>query len=309
MFGFLIVNKPSGLTSRRVVDRVKNMVRPWKVGHCGTLDPLASGVLIVCIGPATRLARFVLEMKKSYIADFRLGVCSPTDDLEGELSSMASAPLIQFGQLHDVIPDFVGSIQQKPPAYSAIKLNGKRAYRLARAGQRVELQDRSVEIDDIAVTRFDYPDFQLNIACGSGTYIRSIGRDLGHRLNSAAVMTGLQRTGVGPFRIAEAVEFDEIDPATIRKHLVPPINIFKANQVVQLDSRQLQELVHGGLFSADTWPCSSVQNRLVAVDEQGRLLAILTPFSSGTFKPQLNFAHYYLDHSESGTVHQSRDSS
>ena len=209
-FGFVTLNKPPGISSRKAIDTVKWLVKPAKVGHTGTLDPLASGVLVVCLGPATRLASFVQELPKTYIGEFRLGVTSASDDVETEMQEIPAVESVDAEQLTAALPEFLGEISQIPPAFSAIKLQGQRAYQLARQGVDLDIQPRVVHIHSLQLVDFDYPKFKLKIECGSGTYVRSLGRDIGMRLNSGAVMTSLVRTAVGQFDLE-----DSVDPAEL----------------------------------------------------------------------------------------------
>ncbi|MFG0335132.1 MAG: tRNA pseudouridine(55) synthase TruB [Maioricimonas sp. JB049] len=226
MYGLLSINKPTGITSRDVVNVVQNLVRPAKVGHAGTLDPLATGVLIVCVGPATRLVQYIQELPKQYRAQFELGKRSDTDDTEGAVEDIPDAPVVSREQLDALLPQFVGRIEQTPPVYSAIKVKGQRAYQRARAGKPVELKPRPVTVYRCELTGFNYPCFSLDVECGAGTYIRAIGRDLGAALNSGAVMTALQRSGVGPFDVSSAVNLDEIDADTLPRLLQDPAVAF-----------------------------------------------------------------------------------
>ncbi len=293
MFGFLCVNKPVGMSSRQAVDRVKRWVRPAKIGHAGTLDPLASGVLVLGIGPATRLMKFVQQQTKYYRGTFQLGVSSATDDLEGELIKFENPPLVDSTRVQGVLPEFTGKITQVPPAYSAVKINGQRAYRLARKGQDVHVKSREVHVHSIELTRFDYPDIELLIQCGSGTYIRSIGRDLGKRLNSAAVMTGLVRTQVGPFKIDQAVLPDEVDLRIVEENLVPAIDIFCDLHRAPLNRQQIHGLRNGTFFPAAAFPEIGDADQIAVTDARGRLLALLSRRGDDRFKPELNFVHSY----------------
>src|SRR5262245_44228837 len=171
-FGLLNLNKPAGWTSRRVVDCIQKLVRPAKAGHAGTLDPLATGVLIVCVGQATRLIDYVHRMRKRYTGTFLLGRESQTEDVEGDVVELVNPPVPTRPEIERAAREFLGTIQQRPPAYSALKVAGQRAYDLARAGKEVQLDARPVEIFRIEVQRYDYPALVLEIECGSGTYVR-----------------------------------------------------------------------------------------------------------------------------------------
>jgi tRNA pseudouridine55 synthase len=221
--GILNIDKPAGITSRRVVDHVAKLVRPEKAGHAGTLDPLATGVLVVCVGKATRLNELIQEQPKSYHATFLLGRESDTDDVTGTVTEPAIARSITREEIERSLPSFVGRIEQVPPAFSAVHVEGRRAHERARAGQSVELAPRRVEVFRLEITRFAYPELELDIDCGSGTYIRAIGRDLGQVLGCGAVMSALVRTRIGAYRIESAIPLDQLTDETLETSLLDPM--------------------------------------------------------------------------------------
>ena len=200
MFGFLNLNKPAGVTSRDVVNQVQRLVRPEKVGHAGTLDPLATGVLVVCVGRATRLTEYVQRMPKHYSATFLFGRQSDTEDIDGQVIELADPPQPKRDQIEATLPKFLGEIQQVPPAYSALKVEGRRAYDLARRGEDVQLAARPVVIYELRIVAYEYPELRLDIVCGSGTYVRSLGRNIARTVGTQAVMSALVRTAIGNFR-------------------------------------------------------------------------------------------------------------
>jgi tRNA pseudouridine55 synthase len=222
-FGILNINKPAGITSRRAVDHVAKLVRPEKAGHAGTLDPLATGVLVVCVGKATRLIELVQEQPKSYHATFLLGRQSDTDDITGTVTEVPVAREVTRKEIESRLPEFVGRIEQVPPSFSAVHVDGRRAHERARAGQSVELSPRTVEVLRLQITRFAYPELELDIDCGSGTYVRSISRDLGQVLGCGAVMSALVRTRIGPYRIEDAVGLDQLTRETVDAALLDPM--------------------------------------------------------------------------------------
>lgn len=294
MFGFITLNKNAGITSRRAIDTVKQIVHPAKVGHSGTLDPLASGVLVVGIGPATRLTRFVQEMPKTYVASFRFGVRSRSDDIESELIHIDNAKPFEQETLEAKLPIFIGDISQVPPEFSAVKVDGKRAYKRARAGESFEIKPKQVTVYSIEILGFDYPNCQLKISCGSGTYIRSIGRDLGISLESGAVMTDLVRDSVGCFQIEEAISNELLNLDSIQQNFVSPTKIFEEHHQITFSNKQIEDLAQGALFSTAELKHSTPAQHLAAVDSNRNLLAILSPHKSGAYKPEINFVHYYL---------------
>ena len=285
MFGLLNINKPSGITSRDVVNRVQRLIRPVKVGHAGTLDPLATGVLVLGLGPATRLTQYVQKMKKSYRGTFLLGKTSDTEDIEGQVEALDAA-IPTRDQLNAVLPQFLGEIQQKPPAYSALKVAGRRAYDLARAGETVELAARPVMIYDLAIVEYEYPRLVLDIVCGSGTYVRSLGRDLAVAVETGAVMSGLVRTAIGPFSVDTALPADDVSLETIREQLAPARLAVADLPATKLDEAQLTEIRHGRLID-----CEHTRDvpEVAALDGDGNLVAILVP-RRGRWGPARNFA-------------------
>ncbi len=294
MFGFLCVNKLRGESSGHVVAIVKRLIRSPKVGHAGTLDPLATGVLILCLGPATRLTRFIQEKTKSYIGDFCLGQTSRSDDTECELEPVRNAPLISRQQLLDTLPEFTGDILQKPPQFSAIKIGGQPAYRLARQGNQVDLRERRVHVDSIELLEFDYPNFRLEIVCGRGTYIRSIGRDIGLRLSSGAVMTGLARTAIGRFKLQDAIPSNELSYISITQAIRPPMEAFDQLPSVSLTPPLIRDIAHGTLLPAQQMAIDPKAETVVAVDDQRNLVALLTRLDGDKFKPTINFAQHFV---------------
>ncbi|MDB5310357.1 MAG: truB [Gemmataceae bacterium] len=221
MKGLLVIDKPAGVTSRDVVNRVQKWFpRKTKIGHTGTLDPLATGVLVVCVGAATRLADFVQAMGKTYHSRFRLGLTSTTDDADGELTLQADATPPSRGEIDAAVASFIGTIEQRPPAFSALKLDGRRAHSLARQGKVVELSARPVRIDEIRVRGYEWPFLDVEIDCGKGTYIRSIARDLGEKLGVGGMVETLRRTRVGPFHVEHGVGLD-VPPDEVRAKLLP----------------------------------------------------------------------------------------
>jgi tRNA pseudouridine55 synthase len=287
--GILNVNKPPAWTSRDVVNWVDRLCRPSKAGHAGTLDPLATGVLVICVGQATRLIEYVQRMRKRYRATFLLGRSSDTDDTEGDITVNSDAPMPSRMDIDDALQRFVGSISQRPPAHSAIKVQGRRAYRLARQGVAVELAPRVVEIHSLRVFRYDYPALDLDIECGSGTYVRALGRDLAAELGTTAVMSALERTAVGAFRVADAVALDELSAETVSKHLEPPITAVTELPKVELDDAQLNEIRHGRSISFGGSAGAS-SPEWAAVTATGELAAILREKRPGELWPRRNLA-------------------
>ncbi len=244
MHGLLVVNKPAGITSRKVVDRVEAWFPGVRVGHAGTLDPLATGVLVLCLGQATRLIEYVQRMRKTYRTGLRLGATSDSDDADGTITPLPDPPQPTPEQLETVLGESLGEIEQVPPAHSAAKVAGRRAYWSARKGRGVELPPRRVRIDRIDVLRYRFPTLELEIECGKGTYIRSIARDLGRRLGCGAYVETLIRTRIGPFQVSEALALNA-DAGQARGHVLPLRAAVTDLPSAVLPEESIQRLRHG----------------------------------------------------------------
>jgi len=210
--GILIINKPSGLTSHDVVNRVRRATKIRQVGHTGTLDPMATGVLVVCLGQATRVSEYLLGHNKAYHATIRLGVETNTYDADGEIVATQEVK-VDRATLEQALAQFVGEIQQVPPMYSAIKREGQKLYELARRGIEIEREARSVVIRSIELRGYQAPDVTIDVQCSAGTYIRSIAHDLGAALGTGGHLIDLRRTAAGPFTIEQASPLDAFEAA------------------------------------------------------------------------------------------------
>lgn len=239
--GLLLVAKPSGITSHDAVDAVRRAAGVRKVGHAGTLDPMASGLLVMGVGRATRLLRFLGDLDKEYEGTGRLGVETDTLDADGEV--VRTSPVaVSASDLRAAIETFVGAIEQTPPAYSAVSVGGERSYHAARRGEALEMPLRSVHVDAFDLARFDAPDFDFRVVCSSGTYVRSLVADVGARLSCGAHLTRLVRTRIGPYRLSEAVPPDEArDPLPIERAVahLPRIEIEAEEAVAARHGRPL----------------------------------------------------------------------
>lgn len=272
MFGVLAVDKPAGMTSRGVVNRIERLVKPLRVGHTGTLDPMATGVLLLAIGSATRLVEFSHLQSKSYEAEFWLGHISDSLDTEGPVQKIDGAPEVSPEQLAAALPCWVGSVEQTPPKFSAVHVAGQRAYDLARRGLDFELPSRTVEIHRIELLHFDGSRFTLRIDCGTGTYIRSLGSDIARQLGSDAVMTRLARTRIGELERAQCVGLDQLlDRESVAAHLHSPSILVASLPRIELDEAAAARIRNGiplQLPLHQTGP-------IAAVDAQGELVAIV----------------------------------
>ncbi len=219
--GILNVNKPGDCTSFSIVARIRRLTGEKRVGHAGTLDPAATGVLPVCLGQATRITEYLHSFTKQYLADIELGVSTDTYDGMGRVTSCRDASSIDLSSVQNALESFQGTIDQVPPAYSAIKINGRQAYSLTREGIKISLKPRQVRIERLELLSFEPPFLKLNILCSKGTYIRSLAHDLGESLGCGAYLKNLTRTAYGPFAIGNSQSPEEIRSAVENGNLQP----------------------------------------------------------------------------------------
>lgn len=277
VFGFLNINKPQGLTSHDVVARVRRLCRnafgKTKVGHAGTLDPMATGVLVICLGYATRLSEYAMQSTKKYRATVHLGIETDTYDAEGEILAENDASHITLEQVKEAFQPYLGDIQQMPPMYSAIKKDGKKLYELAREGQDIERETRPVTIHNIDIVEWKSPTVILDVTCGAGTYIRSLAHDIGAKLGTGAHLSGLIRLGSGAFSIDEAVNLDILlEDDDWQKQIISPANALEDWTAIQLNNEQAEEIQLGRVISKQ----DSIDDELImAYMSDGHLLAVL----------------------------------
>jgi tRNA pseudouridine55 synthase len=292
--GILVIDKPIGPTSHDIVGLIRRLAATKRVGHGGTLDPFASGVLPVFLGRATRVVEFHLADRKAYRATVCFGASSATDDLEGEMTP-AGGPAPDRGQVETALPDFTGTISQRPPAYSAIKVGGRRAYAVARAGGTVELKSRDVVIDELTLVSWDdsepdRPIAVVDVVCSAGTYIRALARDLGERVGSAAYLGALRRTAAGSFTETDAIPLDRVraaaadGPSALTSLLRPLDTGLDRFPVVDLTSDEVAAVARGQFVRPGAGiPVGADHYRLRAPD--GTLAAIAIPSSNGRLAP------------------------
>jgi tRNA pseudouridine55 synthase len=287
--GLVIVDKPAGWTSHDVVARVRRLAHTRRVGHAGTLDPMATGVLVLGVDRATRLLTYLTLSDKSYAATIRLGQSTVTDDAQGDLVASASASHITDAQVRAAIEPLTGDIMQVPSAVSAIKVDGQRAYKLARAGESVALAARAVTVSRFDVLGFTRAsdgllDVAVEVDCSSGTYVRALARDLGVALGVGGHLTRLRRTRVGPFTVDHARTLDELaqldDPVTV------PLNdaVRASLPVRDLDADEVRELSFGRAIEA-----SGTDATQAAIAPDGTVVALVRD-AGGRAKPVLVFA-------------------
>lgn len=256
--GLLCVNKEAGFTSNDVVAKLRGILKQRKIGHTGTLDPDAVGVLVVCLGNATRVVELLTEHSKEYIAAMQLGVVTDTQDMSGQVLEKKSFSGITREKLHEALQAFKGSYEQIPPMYSAVRVNGKHLYELARQGKEVARATRTVTIDAISLldtSRLDEGLFVMEVACSRGTYIRTLCHDIGERLGCGAAMAQLTRTRVGNFHLADALTLSQIegmrDAGTLPEVLMPVEELFRGLERVDVDESVRKKLENGNAFTTD----------------------------------------------------------
>ena len=222
--GILLVDKPKGITSHDVVDRVRRIFRIKKVGHAGTLDPMATGLMIILIGKATKVSQYMMSMDKEYTGTMKLGEETDSQDAEGEILVTKEVPELTEEQVRAEMKAFLGDQYQTPPMFSAKKVNGQKLYKLARQGKTVQREPRVINISKFEMTSFSLPEISFLVGCSKGAYIRTIAHDLGQKLGCGAHLNVLRRTGIGQFRIEQADTLEvlkEASPTALRKKLVP----------------------------------------------------------------------------------------
>ncbi|MFL5327307.1 MAG: tRNA pseudouridine(55) synthase TruB [Gemmataceae bacterium] len=276
--GWLVIDKPVRMTSRDVVNRVQTRFpRRTPIGHTGTLDPLATGVLVLAVGAATRLAEYVQALGKVYETEFTLGATSATDDAEGPITPTPDAAAPDRTTVEAALHRFIGVIEQVPPAFSAVQVDGKRAYRQARAGAEVVLAARTVRIDAIRLFDYDYPRMKLEVRCGKGTYIRSLARDLGALLGCGGYVSQLQRIAVGDFTVAEAVDLDSENVT-----LSPLERGVAALPRLDIPASAVTRLINGAMVD---WHNPLPPGTEAAAFAEGRLIAIVVIQADATIWP------------------------
>ncbi len=278
------------MTSRAVVNAIEDRIPSEKVGHAGTLDPLATGVLILGLGQATRLLEYVQRMPKTYVATFLFGQSSDTDDIEGEVVALEDSPVPSRGMIERCLPEFEGAILQQPPKYSAIKIRGRRAYDMARRGEAVDLEPREVTIHSLQILRYAYPEIEVKIVCSRGTYVRALGRDLAQRLNTSAVMSQLCRTSIGTFDHDKSASLESITPDRVARYLLPPQSGLDQIHHFNLTRPQALELSHGRILDLDFHEKESHLHEEAYGLYRGRLIAILKRQTGTTWAPQKVFS-------------------
>jgi tRNA pseudouridine55 synthase len=276
MDGILNLFKPSGMTSHDVVAQVRRLLRQRRVGHAGTLDPMAQGVLPICVGQATRVAKYLSESGKAYRATLIFGAVTDTYDAEGAIIHTANTDTLTREKLEEILPQFAGEQMQVPPRYSAIKLHGKPAYSRARAGEDITLEARPVTIYTLTLLNWQPPSAELLIECSKGTYIRSLAYDIGERVGYGAYLAALIRTRSGPFSLSESITLEQLAEAatsgTVSAYLYPADKALEQYPALHLDTQTAERVRHGNAFQHDQRGGTGMLARIY--NESGTFLAI-----------------------------------
>lgn len=297
--GFINVYKPSGITSHDVVNRVRRLIKVKQVGHGGTLDPLAAGVLPVAVGPACRLLRF-LPQNKTYVAEILLGQQTTTDDIEGDTINSAPTDGVTKADIEAALEKFRGTIDQVPPLFSAIHVDGKRLYELARAGNTaVEIKPRQVTIFRLEILSIDIPVIKVRVACSSGTYIRSIARDVGAMLNTFGCLKSLLREQAGLFSIDRALTLEALAEQNddVTKIITDPVEILSRTgdfDTLHVDEAVARKIALGQFVDASTFADLRSDDRgrekLVLIVHEQKLVAVCHINAENKLKPEVVIA-------------------
>jgi len=272
--GVIVIDKPIGMTSHDVVQVVRKGTNIRRAGHTGTLDPRASGVLVILVGPAVRLSEYVSASDKRYQAVIQLGTTTDTYDADGRVLSTTSVDISEK-QFDDVLQSFVGEIEQVPPPYSSIKVKGRHAYDMARNGEEVDLDPRKINVYNLELLEWAPPEAVIDVFCSSGTYVRSLAHDLGEKLGCGAHLIGLRRTRSGRFTLRDAVPLrklkESFEDNTWEKYLIPAAEALSDWPAIELSSEELDIVRHGRRIPAEP----GVGNMARAISEDGELIGLL----------------------------------
>jgi len=275
--GVLVIDKPVGMTSHDVVQAVRNGTGIRRAGHTGTLDPRASGVLVVLVGPSVRLSEYISASDKRYQAIIRLGSSTDTYDAEGEFTKTDQPVDVSIEEFEKVLKTFEGEVEQTPPQYSAVKVGGRKAYEMARKGEEVELEPRIIQVHHLEVLEWALPEVVVDVHCSSGTYVRSLANDLGEILGCGAYLVGLRRTKSGRFSLRDSVPLRRLQEAfhdgSWYQFLIPAAEALGDWPAIELDPDEVQQVRHGHRAKAEegTEPGKMVRG----VSTQGELVALM----------------------------------
>ena len=246
MDGLILINKQKGFTSHDVVNVIRKKLNTKKVGHTGTLDPNATGVLPILVGKATKISKYLMEHDKTYIATIKLGEKTDTGDSEGQVIEGKSIPAdLKKEDINNALQNFFGKQKQVPPMYSAIKINGKKLYEYAREGKEVKLEAREIEIYKIELLEYQNNKIKFEVECSKGTYIRTLCEDIAKKLGTVVYMEELQRTKVNNFRIEDSILLDDITLENAEKNMIKIEEVFKEKETIELDNKKLELFLNG----------------------------------------------------------------
>lgn len=247
MNGIIIINKPKGYTSHDVVNILRKKLNIKKVGHTGTLDPNATGVLPILVGQATKISKYLVEHDKEYIAELKLGARSTTGDIEGEVIEEKEIPNLTENKIKEILKAFIGKQEQVPPIYSSIKINGKKAYEYAREGKQIEIPAREIDIMNIDLIKFEEKIITFKVKCSKGTYIRVLCEDIARKLGTVGLMNNLIRTKVDNFSIEDSYNLENLENI----NLITIEEVFKEYPIIDLNSKKLEMFLNGVKLSID----------------------------------------------------------
>ena len=298
MDGILNINKATGMTSHDVVAKVRKLLKQKRVGHAGTLDPAACGVLPICVGQGTRVAEYLSESGKAYQAEIIFGIVTDTYDREGITLRTADTSSLTLTQIEEACLHFLGPQMQRPPRYSAIKLQGQPAYKRARAGEDITLEPRSVAFYQLQVLAWKPPQLTLAIDCSKGTYIRSLAYDLGEYLGCGAYLAALMRTRSGPFSLSDSITLEQLAEVfaqgKLQDVLFPSDSVLQQYPELRLDATTVEHVLHGNAFRYSKHIDSSMELARV-YDPTGQFLAIASwNAEQQTWQPKKVFTHHSL---------------
>lgn len=285
--GVLLLNKPKGISSNRALQRVRAMLNASKAGHTGNLDPMATGLLPLCFGEATKFSSYLLDADKSYIATARLGQVSDTGDAEGNIIQERPVPELNEVQIKEAMARFLGDIEQVPPMYSALKQNGQPLYKLAREGKTVERKARSVTIFDLELIEWNAPDLTFSVRCSKGTYVRTLAEDIGETLGCGAHLVMLHRTHTGGFTGDEMLEFDRLQAEkdleqSLDGYLLDTDILVAHFPKKDLSAEETARILHGQDIACDQVYADKVR----LYDDQGRFIGLAESAEAGRLQPK-----------------------
>lgn len=285
--GVLLLNKPKGISSNRALQRVRAMLNASKAGHTGNLDPMATGLLPLCFGEATKFSSYLLDADKAYIATARLGQVSDTGDAEGTIIQEHPVPELDEAQIKEVMARFLGNIEQVPPMYSALKQNGQPLYKLAREGKTVERKARSVTIFDLELIEWNAPDLTFSVRCSKGTYVRTLAEDIGEALDCGAHLVMLHRTHTGGFTGDQMLEFDRLQAErdleqSLDGYLLDTDILVAHFPKKDLSAEETARILHGQDIACDQVYADKVR----LYDNQGRFIGLAESAEAGRLQPK-----------------------